>query len=95
MTKTYRFRNQEMAIAKLSTPISQFGMNGTFSTRTDVTVIGSYKRCIRGKNIVYYTVKINNAALHSIFGPTVEVADTNDNLRKVKSKRTRYLTSFK
>jgi hypothetical protein len=95
MTNRYRFKREEAAIAKLSAPISQIDMNGTLSVRTDVTVMSSYRRTVRGRDIVYYTVRINNVALHSIFGSTVDIPDINDNLQKIKSKRTRYLSPFK
>jgi hypothetical protein len=95
MTNRYRFKKEQVAIAKLTTPICQIGMNGVLKAITDVTIVDSYRRTIRGRNIIYYTVKINNSALHSIFGSSVDVPDINDNLRKIKSKRTRYLSPFK
>ena len=82
-------------IARITEQISQIGMNGTLSATTDVTILSSYRRNVRGKNIVYYTVIINNPTLHSIFGKTRDIPDINDNLRKIKSKRARYLSPFK
>ena len=82
-------------IARITEQISQIGMNGTLSATTDVTILSSYRRNVRGKNIVYYTVIINNPTLHSIFGKTRDILDINDNLRKIKSKRARYLSPFK
>ena len=96
MTNRYRFRHQETAIAKLTRPIYNFGLNGTLTAcNTDVTILNGYRRMVRGKEKVFYTVKINDAALQQIFGLKVDILDENGNIKKIKSKRTRYLNCIK
>lgn len=96
MTNRYRFRNQGTAIAKLTKSISNFGFSGTLTVYdADVTMLSSYRKVLRGKDKICYTVGINDSNLHCIFGPKVDIIDENGNLKKIKSKRIKHLRTFK